>query len=62
MPRLPAERPAAVVIGSEHEGVTGPWYDIGLPVSIPTRGAADSLNASVSAAILLAEVTRQRSG
>ena len=50
----------AVVVGSEHGGVSAPWYDIGTPVSVPTVGAADSLNASVAAAVFLAEAARQR--
>lgn len=52
----------SVVVGSEHAGVDPQWSEIGEPVTIPMRGGADSLNASVSAAILLAEASRQRSG
>lgn len=49
----------SIVIGSEHEGVSGVWLESGSPVRIPMAGLADSLNASVSAAILLFEAVRQ---
>ncbi len=50
----------AIVIGGEHEGVGKVWT--GAPtVSIPMAGSADSLNASVTAALLLYEAIRQRS-
>lgn len=52
----------AVVIGAEDAGVHASWIDVATTCRIPMRGTADSLNASVSAAILLAEVARQRSG
>ena len=52
----------ALVVGSEHGGVDRRWRPAGDEISIPMRGAADSLNASVTAGILLAEATRQRSG
>lgn len=51
----------SVVVGAEDRGVHRAWLDVGTPCRIPMRGSADSLNASVSAAILLAEVARQRS-
>lgn len=50
---------ACIVIGSEHEGVSGAWLESGSPVRIPMAGLADSLNASVSAAIMLFEAVRQ---
>ena len=50
----------AIVIGSEHAGVSAAWDGAGTPVGIPMAGAADSLNASVSAAIVLFEAVRQR--
>jgi len=53
--------PTSVVVGSEHDGVDRQWMDHGRAVSIPTHGTADSLNASVAAAVFLAEATRQRS-
>jgi TrmH family RNA methyltransferase len=51
--------PTAIVVGAEHAGVSSVWD--GLPaVTIPMVGAADSLNASVAAALLLFEAVRQR--
>lgn len=58
---LDLTRPTSIVIGAEHEGVSSEWDDIGVGASIPMVGLADSLNASVSAAIVLAEARRQRS-
>jgi TrmH family RNA methyltransferase len=54
--------PTTIVIGSEHAGVDRQWLEVGTPTFIPTAGVADSLNASVSAGVFLAEVARQRSG
>ncbi|MFV9673035.1 MAG: TrmH family RNA methyltransferase [Acidimicrobiia bacterium] len=51
--------PVSIVIGSEHAGVSDTWRDTGTPVRIPMAGDADSLNASVSAAVLLYEAVRQ---
>lgn len=50
----------AVLIGAEDVGISAAWSDVATPVLIPMTGAADSLNASVSAAILLFEAARQR--
>jgi RNA methyltransferase, TrmH family len=51
----------AVVLGSEAEGLTETWSDPRVrPVRIPMLGAADSLNVSVAAAVLLFEARRQR--
>jgi len=52
--------PLSIVIGSEHAGVSAAWDGVGTPVRIPMAGAADSLNASVSAAVMLYEAVRQR--
>ncbi len=52
----------SIVIGSEHAGVDARWLDAGDSVLVPMSGIADSLNASVSAGIFLAETARQRSG
>jgi TrmH family RNA methyltransferase len=50
-----------IVIGSEHSGVSPAWHGAaGIPVRIPMAGRADSLNASVAAAIMLFEAVRQR--
>ncbi|MCK5013611.1 MAG: RNA methyltransferase [Candidatus Omnitrophica bacterium] len=52
----------AVVVGSEQSGLTNFWVEhADLKVKIPMRGFADSLNVSVSTAILLYETIRQRS-
>jgi RNA methyltransferase, TrmH family len=54
--------PLALVLGSEAEGLRSAWDDPRVdPVRIPMRGAADSLNVSVAAAVLLYEAARQRS-
>ncbi|MBO7546980.1 MAG: RNA methyltransferase [Bacteroidales bacterium] len=51
----------AIVIGTEATGLTAPWRAAAdRHVKIPMLGKADSLNASVSAAILLYEAVRQR--
>lgn len=51
----------AVVVGPEHAGLDATWLE-GTSVRIPMGGTVDSLNASVSAAIVLFEVRRQRRG
>ncbi len=50
----------AVIIGAEANGVGPTFRSPGTTVQIPMVGAADSLNASVSAGILLFEIVRQR--
>ena len=53
--------PAAIVIGSEGEGMTRlASENCDFLVSIPMRGKLSSLNASAAAAILLYEAVRQR--
>jgi TrmH family RNA methyltransferase len=59
---LDLTRPVSVVIGSEDAGVSDAWSSVGTGARIPTAGTADSLNASVTAAIVIAEARRQRSG
>ena len=57
------KRSSAIVIGTEATGLTQAWRDAAdAHVKIPMLGAMDSLNASVSAAILLFEAVRQRNG
>ena len=52
----------AIVVGSEHAGVPPAWSEAASDrISIPMHGAADSLNVSVSGALLLYEALRQRS-
>jgi TrmH family RNA methyltransferase len=53
--------PLALVLGSETGGLTAAWRaDEIEAVRLPMHGVADSLNVSVSAAILLYEARRQR--
>jgi TrmH family RNA methyltransferase len=53
--------PLAIVLGSEADGLSAAWTDPRVvPVVIPMRGIADSLNVSIAAAILLYEARRQR--
>ncbi len=53
--------PLAIVLGAEADGLTDAWTgDDVEPVRIPMLGVADSLNVSVSAAILAYEARRQR--
>ena len=53
--------PTSIVVGAEDAGVGSQWNDIGVGARIPMSGQSDSLNASVAAAIVLAEARRQRS-
>lgn len=53
--------PIAIVLGSEAEGLSAAWDDPRVrSIRIPMLGAADSLNVSVAAAVLLFEARRQR--
>ncbi len=53
--------PLALAVGSEADGLTDPWGATGIErVRLPMHGVADSLNVSVSAAVLLYEARRQR--
>ena len=53
--------PTALIIGSEADGLTDAWRAAtDRHILIPMLGKMDSLNASVSAAILLYEARRQR--
>lgn len=54
-------QPSAIVIGSEALGVGTLWLQPELQgVRLPMRGRVDSLNAAVSASVLLYEALRQR--
>lgn len=54
--------PLAIVLGTEDKGLSKFWQDkCAIKVRIPMRGKADSLNVSVSAAVVLYEALRQRS-
>ena len=53
--------PCAIVMGSEARGLTDFWREAAdARISIPMRGRLDSLNVSVSAAVLCYEAVRQR--
>ena len=53
--------PSAIVLGTEHEGLSKFWIERTKPIIIPMNGTNDSLNVSNAAAILAYEVIRQRS-
>jgi TrmH family RNA methyltransferase len=55
-------RPTAFLVGAEDAGLPEPYRELAdAQVEIPMRGAAaDSLNASAAAAVLLFEAVRQR--
>ena len=53
-------RPLALILGTEHEGLSESWKDASEPIMIPMKGVNDSLNVSNAAAILAYEVVRQR--
>jgi TrmH family RNA methyltransferase len=53
--------PSAIVMGTEADGLTGFWLaHADQRIKIPMRGVIDSLNVSVSTAILTFEAMRQR--
>jgi TrmH family RNA methyltransferase len=53
----------ALVVGSERYGISKPWYAHGFErVAVPMLGAADSLNVSVSASVLLYEARARQDG
>lgn len=53
--------PTAIVLGSETAGLSSVWQaDDVIPIRLPMRGAADSLNVSAAAAVLFYEALRQR--
>jgi TrmH family RNA methyltransferase len=53
--------PSAIVMGTEAEGLTKTWLNyVTKRIKIPMRGEIDSLNVSVSTAILTFEAMRQR--
>lgn len=53
--------PTAVVLGTEHTGLSNFWHRLAAPIIIPMNGTNDSLNVSNAAAVLAYEVLRQRS-
>ena len=59
----PMTSPCAIVMGTEATGLSEAWRQAAdAHIRIPMNGIADSLNVSVSAAILLYEAVRQRNG
>lgn len=55
-------QPAAIVLGSEADGLSEAWCAEGVaPIRLPMLGMADSLNVSATAAVLFYEALRQRS-
>ena len=52
--------PIAIILGTEHEGLSDFWKQRSKPLIIPMLGENDSLNVSNAAAILAYEVVRQR--
>jgi TrmH family RNA methyltransferase len=54
--------PTAIVVGTEDEGLTEFWMsNADVKVKIPMLGSVNSLNVSVSTALILYEAVRQRS-
>jgi TrmH family RNA methyltransferase len=54
-------RGAAVILGSEAEGLSEKWSDARITgIRLPMHGIADSLNVSATAAVLFYEAQRQR--
>lgn len=52
--------PTALIVGTEHEGLSDFWQQHATPIIIPMLGVNDSLNVSNAAAILAYEALRQR--
>ncbi len=53
----------AVVVGNERSGISRPWHEYGFTrVTVPMLGAADSLNVSICASILLYEARARMAG
>jgi TrmH family RNA methyltransferase len=54
--------PTAIVVGSEHGGLSDFWLknDRVMPIALPQKGMSDSLNVNDAAAIVLYEAVRQR--
>jgi len=54
-------QPSAIIVGSEAQGLSSAWMDnCDAKIFIPMQGVVDSLNVSVSAAVILFEAVRQR--
>lgn len=55
------KKPTAIVVGSESDGLSEFWLKNTNQIKIPMSGIADSLNVSVSTAVIIFEAVRQRS-
>jgi TrmH family RNA methyltransferase len=54
--------PLAIAVGTEDEGLTDFWMSrADVKIKIPMMGRVNSLNVSVSTALILYEAVRQRS-
>jgi RNA methyltransferase, TrmH family len=53
-------KPCAIVLGTEADGLSQKWLLEGEPIKIPMLGQVDSLNVSASCAVMLYEAVRQR--
>jgi TrmH family RNA methyltransferase len=54
--------PLAIAVGTEDEGLTDFWIsNADVKIKIPMMGKVNSLNVSVSTALILYEAVRQRS-
>ncbi|MFS4492365.1 TrmH family RNA methyltransferase [Maribacter sp. 2308TA10-17] len=59
--KIDFKKAAAIVVGTEATGLTQEWLDNSTQnIIIPMRGEIDSMNVSVSAAIVIFEALRQR--
>jgi TrmH family RNA methyltransferase len=57
----PYQQPCAIIMGSEASGLSDEWVkNSDLNIIIPMHGKIDSMNVSVSAAIVVFEAVRQR--
>lgn len=54
-------KPTAIIVGTEATGLSNEWLENSKKIIIPMQGEIDSLNVSVSAAVLIFEAVRQRS-
>jgi TrmH family RNA methyltransferase len=56
-------QPVAIAVGTEDEGLSDFWMsNADVKVRIPMLGKVNSLNVSVSTALIVYEAVRQRSG
>ncbi|MBP7837543.1 RNA methyltransferase [Candidatus Saccharibacteria bacterium] len=53
-------RPTAIILGTEHDGLSSFWQQRATPIIIPMLGQNDSLNVSAASAVVSYEVLRQR--